>query len=180
MIKYVSILRGINVSGQKIIKMDALKKMYENLGFQNIQTYVQSGNAIFSTNCTNIKELEKTISSQIEIEFGYKVPAIVLSTTKLETIISNNPFTKDYHQDTSAIYITFLAETPTSIDQESIMQKKHPNEEISFTTHAVYLYCPIGYGKTKLNNNFLESKLKVQATTRNWKTTTELLKLAVK
>lgn len=146
MTTYISILRGINVSGQKIIKMYALKNMYEKLNFENVQTYVQSGNAIFSAKEKDTKVLEKVISLQIEKEFGFNVPVIVLNTKTLEKII----------------------------------EKKHSSEEIAFLPNAVYLNCPNGYGKTKLNNNFLENKLKVQATTRNWKTTNELLKLATK
>lgn len=180
MTTYISILRGINVSGQKLIKMEVLKKMYEKLNFENIQTYVQSGNVVFSANSKDPKELEKIISSGIESEFGFKVPVIVLKAETLETIVANNPFAKDSHKDIAFLHVTFLAEVPSGFDKESIIEKKHSDEEIEFAEKAVYLYCPNGYGKTKLNNNFIESKLKVQATTRNWKTTTELLKLGTK
>ena len=180
MTTYISILRGINVSGQKLIKMDTLKRMYENLNFENVQTYVQSGNVIFSAKEEAPKELEKIISSKIETEFGFEVPVIVLNLNTLEKIIKNNPFIKDNLKDTSFLHVTFLADNPTQFSKESIIEKKQPNEEIDFTQNAVYLYCPNGYGKTKLNNNFLENKLKVKATTRNWKTTNELLKLANK
>lgn len=178
MTTYISILRGINVSGQKLIKMDSLKKMYAKLNFENIQTYVQSGNVVFSANNRETKELEKIISSKIETEFGFDVPVIVINVKTLETIIENNPFTNDSQKDKAFLHITFLAEVPNGIDKESIFEKKETDEAIAFAPNAIYLYCPNGYGKTKLNNNFLEKKLKVKATTRNWKTTTELLKLA--
>jgi len=180
MTTYISILRGINVSGQKIIKMDALKKMYENLNFEDIQTYVQSGNVIFSSKENEPKKLEKIISSKIKTQFGFDIPVIVLSAKTLETIIKNNPFAKDKLKDISFLHVTFLADKTEQFSKESIIEKKLPNEEIEFTSNAVFIYCPNGYGKTKLNNNFLENKLKVQATTRNWKTTNELLKLATK
>ena len=178
MITYISIIRGINVSGQKLIKMAALKKMFESLNLENIQTYVQSGNVVFSSKKEDPKELEKIISSGIESEFGFDVSVIVFNSKSLETIIEGNPFAKDPLKDNAFLHVTFLADTPLSIDKESIIVKRHVDEEIEFTSNAVYLYCPNGYGKTKLNNNFLESKLKVKATTRNWKTTNELLKLA--
>lgn|SRR5690554_6696182 len=167
MITYISIIRGINVSGQKLIKMAALKKMFESLNLENIQTYVQSGNVVFSSKKEDPKELEKIISSGIESEFGFDVSVIVFNSKSLETIIEGNPFAKDPLKDSAFLHVTFLADAPLCVD-----------EEIEFTSNAVYLYCPNGYGKTKLNNNFLESKLKVKATTRNWKTTNELLKLA--
>lgn len=180
MTTYISILRGINVSGQRPIKMDALRKMYETLSFENVQTYIQSGNVIFSTQERDTKELGAMISSKIKTDFGFDVPVIVLSVKTLKEIVENNPFAKDNQKDTAFLHVTFLADNPTDYDEAGIIAKKQPNEEMAITPNAVYLYCPNGYATTKLSNNFLETRLKVQATTRNWKTTNELLKLAVK
>lgn len=160
--------------------MDALKKMYENLNFENMQTYVQSGNVTFLSKENDPKKLEKIISSKIMAEFGFEIPVIVLNAKTLEAIIEGNPFAKDKLKDISFLHVTFLANNPLQFNKGSIIEKKQPDEEIEFTSNAIYLYCPNGYGKTKLNNNFLETKLKVKATTRNWKTTNELLKLATK
>jgi uncharacterized protein (DUF1697 family) len=178
MITYISILRGINVSGQKLIKMDALKKMYENLKLENIRTYVQSGNVIFSTNETDPKKLENKISKQIEKDFDFEVPVIVLTAQTLQYIVEHNPFAKDKKKDISFLHVTFLADQPKEFDKKSIEDKREGGEEIQFSKNAIYLYCPHGYGNTKLNNNFLERVVKVKATTRNWKTTNELLRLA--
>jgi len=178
MATYISILRGINISGQKLIKMDALRKMYETLNFENVKTYIQSGNVVFSTDKTDLRKIETQISLQIEKEFGFEVPVIVLQAETLEKIIKNNPFVKDKQKDTSFLHVTFLADKPKEIDKISIENKKQQGEEIEYAENTIYLYCPNGYGNTKLNNNFLESKLKIKATTRNWKTTNELLKLA--
>lgn len=175
---YISILRGINVSGQKLLKMDALKKMYESLDFKNITSYVQSGNVIFKTNSTPTKELAELITTQLKTDFGFDIPVLVLEVKTLERIIALNPFTKASIENISALHVTFLADPPISLNQELIKAKQQPNEEIEFTTEAIYLYCPDGYGKTKLTTNFLEAKCKVNATTRNWKTTKELLRLA--
>ena len=98
----------------------------------------------------------------------------------MKTIIENNPFAKDKGKDISFLHVTFLADIPPQVHKESIIEKRQGNEAIEFNTKAIYLYCPNGYGKTKLNNNFLETKLKVAATTRNWKTTNQLLKLVAK
>lgn len=158
--------------------MDVLKKMYENLNFENIRTYVQSGNLIFLSKQNDPKKLEKIISSQIKSDFGFEVPVIAFNVETLESIIKNNPFVQDKSKDISFLHVTFLADSPRNIDKEGLKEKKQENEEIELTKHAIYLYCQNGYGKTKLNNDFLENKLKVSATTRNWKTTTELLKIA--
>ena len=178
MTTYISILRGINVSGHNLIKMDALRKLYENLGFQNVTTYVQSGNVVFTGDEIDVNESGQRISQQIEKDFGYEVPVIVLTLSKLKQVIDTNPFLKDNNIDIAYLHVTFLSSKPGHYDHQIIEAKKQNEEEISFSDNAVYLYCPNGYGRTKLTNNFLEAKLKVGATTRNWKTTTELLKIA--
>ena len=178
MTTYISILRGINVSGHKLIKMDTLRKSYENLGFHNVTTYVQSGNVIFTSKNAKHEELAQAITQQIEKDFGFDVPVIVLSVDKLKQIIDNNPFVKDNIKDKTFLHVTFLSSKPDKFDFNAIEEKKLNGEEISIADNAVYLYCPNGYGKSKLSNSFLETKLKVGATTRNWKTTNELLKIA--
>lgn len=179
MTTYISIVRGINVTGKNLIKMDLLQKSYERLGYQNIRTYVQSGNVIFRAEPFPPKELERTLSALIEKDFGYKVPVIVLTIDQLRRVIERNPFTPDPSKDPAYLHVTFLSSTPDLADFEAIESKKQDGEEIHISQDAVYLYCPKGYGKTKLNNSFLEAKLQVPATTRNWKTTNELLKLAL-
>lgn len=178
MTTYISVLRGINVSGQKLIKMDALRKMYENLGFRNVTTYVQSGNVVFTSSNIDVDMLEQEISQQIEKDFKFDVPVIVLTADKLNQIASDNPFLKSSNIDHAFLHVTFLSSKPNFYDYKQMEDKKQNEEEIFFSDTAVYLYCPNGYGRTKLTNNFLEAKLKVRATTRNWKTTTELLKIA--
>lgn len=193
MTRYISILRGINVSGHKLIKMDALRRSYESLGFHNVVTYLQSGNIIFSTEDTSPgetiakntaqgeaspEELTRVISRQIEKDFGFHVPVIVLSSNQLKKIIEDNAFAKDSTKDHAFLHVTFLSSTPENTSAGALEETAQGDEEISLVGNAVYLYCPHGYGRTKLTNNFLETKLKVIATTRNWKTTNELSRLA--
>jgi len=178
MTTYISILRGINVSGKNIIKMDALQKMYKELCFDSVTTYIQSGNIIFRSSETKPQKLEKEISNQIKNVYGFDVPVIVLTINNLQQIIDDNPFSKDQSKDHNFFHITFLASKPEKYDINAIKEKRLSGEEIVITENAVYLYCPKGYGNTKLNNTFLESYLKVRATTRNWKTANKLLQLA--
>ena len=98
--------------------------------------------------------------------------------TSLKRLLTANPLKSDQSKEEKSLHVTFLGSKPESFDEGEIYSKKKGDEEIVITDEAVYLYCPHGYGTSKLNNNFIESKLKVQATTRNWKTTNELLKLA--
>lgn len=203
MTRYISILRGINVSGHKLINMDALRKSYESLGFHDVVAYLQSGNIIFSTKQTApgetapgetapeeavtektapeetvAVELAHAISRQIEKDFGFDVPVIVLSANQLNEVIENNPFAKDSTKDKTFLHVTFLSSLPGNVNIHALEEKKQGDEEVSLVGNAVYLYCPHGYGRTKLTNNFLETKLKVTATTRNWKTTNELSRIA--
>lgn len=174
---YISILRGVNVSGKHIIKMEMLQKMYERLGFDKVQTYVQSGNVIFGSEREDPTALAQTITQQIGNDFGFDVPVIVIPTDQLEQIIRDNPLL-DESKDPAFMHVTFLSSTPQTSDSDAIEAKRSDGEEFSVAENAVYLYCPNGYGKTKLNNTFLEAKLKVSATTRSWKTTNQLLNMA--
>lgn len=178
MTTYISLLRGINVSGQKLIKMDALKQLYEAMHFSRVQTFIQSGNVIFQSETTTSKALQTKISTQIQKTFGFEVPVLVVKTEELKNIIARNPFLKEEKKDISHLYVTFLSSEPVMDNWNTILAKRLPAEEIVWLDRAVYLYLPSGAGNTKLSNAFLESKLKTVATTRNWKTTLELLRIA--
>ena len=153
--KYIALLRGINVSGQKLIKMDALRRMFSGLNFTDVQTYLQSGNVVFSALETNVNGLEKQIAFQIEKDFGFDVPVIVLGVETLRNTIESNPFVNDKAKDTLFMHITFLAEIPKDVDKQIIESKKQVGEEVTLADKVIYIYCPNGYGKTKLNKNFL-------------------------
>lgn len=175
---YISILRGINVGGQKSIKMDSLSKLYEGLHFRKVRTYIQSGNVIFRVENSKSKDLGRNISNHIQKEFGYEVPVIVLDAEELQDIVRKNPFATDMVIKPSQLHVTFLSSKPEHTDIEIIQRKKSAGEEFSIIEKAVYLNCPDGYGKTRLTNAFFENTLQVRATTRNWKTTLKLLEIA--
>jgi uncharacterized protein (DUF1697 family) len=174
---YIALLRGINVSGAKTIKMEELRLTFQKLGFENVTTYIQSGNVVFTASETATSQLAAKIAEAIKTDFGFDVPVVVLTAAELQTIAKNNPL-NDGTRDEAFLHVTFLAENPAAFNLSDIEAKKQGNEEIVISGKVVYLYCPHGYGKTKLTNTFLESKLKVPATTRNWKTTCELLRMA--
>jgi uncharacterized protein (DUF1697 family) len=175
---YIAILRGINVSGQNIIKMEVLRRMMEGLGFQEVSTYIQSGNVVFRKENASTTEVLEEITEKMQEEFGFHVPVIVLEAEALDRIIAGNPFAMDPALDKGQMHVTFLASAPPAFDREAIEAKKQDSERIAFSEHAVYLYCPNGYGRTKLSNDFLEKKMKVTATTRNWRTVCILMEKA--
>ncbi|MEO7209443.1 MAG: DUF1697 domain-containing protein [Chitinophagaceae bacterium] len=177
---YISILRGINVSGQKLIKMDALREMFSGLGLHNVQTYIQSGNVLFKSKQTDEEKLARKIEKEISKKFGLEVPVMVKEINELKEIIHKNPFLKDASKDISLIHVTFLSAIPAGENFDKIKSIQSQQDEFQLGGKSIYLYCPNGYGNTKLNNNFFESKLKATATTRNWRTLNELIKMAEK
>ncbi|MFL0267373.1 DUF1697 domain-containing protein [Candidatus Clostridium radicumherbarum] len=174
--KYIAFLRGINVSGKNSIKMAALKAMFQTLGFNNVETYIQSGNVIFEFDACDTVSLEVKIKEEIDKTFGFHVETIVRTMEELINIISNNPLLVEANIEIDKLHVTLLLNKPEEAI-ESLNLKKEENEKYIIRGKEIYLYCPNGYGNTKLNNTILEKKLKVAATTRNWKTMNKLLEM---
>ena len=178
--KYVSILRGINVSGQKKMAMNDLRSLYELLGFQNVVTYIQSGNVIFEATVKNKTNLKVKIEEAIKKKYKFHVPVEIRTNRELENIIKNIPFgSVDLLEDGTRIFITFLSSKPLAVKVAEIKKYVVAPEKLVVRGIEVYLYCPNGYGKSKLSNTFLEHKLGVAATTRNWKSVIKLYELSV-
>ncbi len=169
---YISILRGINVSGQKKIKMTDLKALYEKLGFTNVQTYIQSGNVVFKTKETEAETLEQLIFDAIQKQYDFEVSNLILSPKEIETALKKNPF-KDIEQ----VYFTFLAEMPQQENIEKLKTYNFEDEYYELIGKVIYSHFPNGAGRAKMTNNFFESKLKVMATSRNLNTTKKLLEM---
>lgn len=176
---YVSMLRGINVSGQKKIKMAVLKTLYEDLGFGKVETYIQSGNVVFQSKKTSSVNLSKKIGSAIESQYGFTVPITIRTREELGKLIGANPFANRKNVDPSSLYVTFLESRPKEALIASINTVDSKSDEFIVLGNEIYLSCPGGYGKTKLSNNFFESKLKQSATTRNWKTVNVLYEMSL-
>jgi uncharacterized protein (DUF1697 family) len=168
--KYISILRGINVSGHKKILMADLIKLYESIGLSNPASYIQSGNVVFTADKKKSPEaLSKTIEAAILKRYEFEVPVLVIPDHEFKKIIVENPFLiRDLDKD--KLHVTFLAAEPSLQELENIKKYNYPPDEFFILKKAIYIYCPNGYGNSKLSNTFFESKLKQKATTRNWKT----------
>jgi len=176
--RYIALLRGINVSGQKKIKMVDLKNLFEAIGFKNVKTYIQSGNVIFDYKHSDIEKLANEIEKKISETFGFFVNTIIRTYEELRNIINNNPFVKELNVELDNLYVTFMLDIPDSSTVMLLDVKKEVDEKLSIISREIYLYCPNGYGKTKLNNVMVEKKLKTVATTRNWKTINNLLEIS--
>jgi len=172
---YIALLRGINVGGHRELKMADLRVLFEDLGFHEVVTYIQSGNVVFKTG--NKNEFTEIISKEIEIRYGWEVLILVKKVSEIKKIVDKTPFSEDKKEKS---YYTLLHETPVSELINSINPEDYPNEEFIITPGCVYFYSENGYGNAKCNNNFFERKLKVAATTRNYRTLAKLVELASK
>ena len=154
--------------------MEELRTLYKSLGFKNVKTYIQSGNVIFEGAGTDFTLLKKNIESGIKQRFGFDVQVLITTPKKLRETMKNIP--NDF--DKNKACIVFLFETPKHIPWDDLYSAKHETEKIKILKDVIYIHCPIGYGKTKLSNNFFERKLKVAATSRNLRTINKLLILS--
>ncbi|MFY7938694.1 MAG: DUF1697 domain-containing protein [Flavobacterium sp.] len=177
MTKYLALLRGINVSGHNMIKMDALKKMLDSMGFQNVETYIQSGNVFLESEEENAASIGFKIKQEISKVFGYDVPVIMISKSNLELCFKNNPFLKEKDCDIKKLYVDYISKELTA---EAINDLKISNikpDEAVIDSNRIYIKYAIGAGKTNLDQKYIEKKLNVVATIRNWNTVTKLLEM---
>ena len=174
---YIALLRGINVSGKNIIKMDALRALMVSQGLQDVQTYIQSGNVVFKYDNVAVEAIQQLIGDSIFDNFGFRVPVTVIGSSQLEHIYKQNPFLKAYPDNLDKQHITFLSSAPIADLIRQLDTLTYSPDEFAIVDNAVYLYCPQGYGNTKLTNIFFEKKLKVQATTRKLNTIHQLLNM---
>lgn len=173
---YIALFRGINVSGQKKIKMAELKVQLEEAGYQNVVTYIQSGNVVFLYEEMDLVKLSQQMELLVEQHYGFHAPILILRPDTIEYTLNNNPFLPD--QDPKRLYVTFLEEEPTTNRIETLKEVDYSPEAYHIDGTIVYFFSPSGYGRAKMNNNFFEKKLKVTATTRNWRTVNKLMELA--
>jgi uncharacterized protein (DUF1697 family) len=170
---YIALLRGINVSGQKLIKMVELKKMFEQMGFEHVQTYIQSGNVLFVSDKTTAS-LSQQIEEQISAVFGFSVTVVIRTLAQLEQIIKSCPYEADAASKVEKVYIALLADEPKQDRVEALLSCKSEVDDYSFINKEVHILCRQSIRKSLFSNNFLEKKLGVRATTRNWQTMNKL------
>ncbi len=176
--RFVAFLRGINVSGQKKVPMADLRNLLGNVGLQNVKTYIQSGNVVFESDIINPSEIAKLIQASILDKFEFDVPVLVKDEEELRSIIDTNPYSKEEDLEQKQIYFVLFLEVPNNNLVEAFNQESYLNEEFKIIKDRLYLNCKQGYGKAKLNNNLIEKKLKIIATTRNYRTMNKLLEMA--
>ncbi|RKS20553.1 uncharacterized protein (DUF1697 family) [Flavobacterium endophyticum] len=177
MTTHLALLRGINVSGHNMIKMEALKTTLEAIGFQNVQTYIQSGNVFVDIEEENALKVGFLIRQEIFKVFGHEVPVVVIGKDDLAICFRNNPFLKEKDIDTKKLYVAFVSTTLKSESINDLKISQFKPDEASIDGSRIYIKYAVGAGKTRFDQKYIEKKLNVTATIRNWNTVTQLLTL---
>jgi uncharacterized protein (DUF1697 family) len=176
MIKYVAFLRGINVGGHHIVKMEDLRRIFAALKFENVKTYIQSGNVIFETNETNTDRLAEKIERELKKSFAFEIKTMPRPLAGLAEIAAHNPF-RDAGADAKT-YVSFFSAEPDEKAKESVASFSNDFEVFRFRDREMYcLIRPGNPAKELFSNKFIEKHLKVAATTRNVTTVNKILLL---
>lgn len=178
MTTYIAFLRAINVSGQKLIKMEELRSALAGIpGVKNVRTYIQSGNVIFDAKEGEEEKLRVKIEKQIKKVFDYEVETFVRTSDELAAILKNSPFHKAKLSKDLALYVTFLEEKPTAEARKAFEALSDDIDSYKIEGKEVYALVVKNGKKSLFSNMFVEKKLKQKATGRNQTTLHKILEL---
>ncbi len=167
--KYVALLRGINVSGKNMIKMETLRATFESLGFTDVKSYINSGNLVFKTAKTDDAKLAKKVHDAIQAEFGFDISVMVRTMSEIEEIVAWHPFAGQFesHKD---VHVFFLNDKLTNQQEVLLLAQGNENELFAINGRHVVCLLKIHITDSAVGKGFIDKKLKVAATGRNWRT----------
>jgi uncharacterized protein (DUF1697 family) len=175
---FVSMLRAVNVGGHNKIKMEALRALYESLGLRGAQTYIQSGNVVFSAKERDTDRLEERIADGIMRTFGFRPGVVVRTISDLRKATAKNPFPAQAATEPGKLLVTFLASDPDAEACNKAFRINVGPEELRIDGRVLYIFFPDGQGRSKLTLPLVEKTLKTTGTGRNWNTVVKLLDMA--
>lgn len=181
MTTYIALLRAINVGGKNRIKMADLKRVFETMGFYEVQTYIQSGNVLFKST-EDEEALRRNIEHEIQMAFGFSCTVVLRTFSELESIIHNCPFSKEevskaeYSSEGESLYVSLLTHVPVQKKIECLSSYRSEGEEYRIEGREIFLLFYNSIRNSKLASNL--QKLDVPSTVRNWKTMNKLYILA--
>src|SRR5215831_231332 len=174
----VSLLRGVNLGSHHRIKMDKLRALYESLGLRNVQTFLQSGNVVFTTEAKNLDSIRRRLEKILDQTFAFHSDIILRTTAELREAVARNPFAARKGIDPSRLLVMFLAEIPTPEARKKLLAIQAHPEELRIEGREVYIYYPNGLARPKLSWAAIEKTLGTSSTGRNWNTVRKLLGIA--
>jgi len=171
---YISLLRGINVGGHNRIKMDKLRQSFEALGFEQVKTFIQSGNVVFKSAKTSPSTLSRRIEAKILTDFDFSASVVSRSAEELGSAIENNPFLKEPEIDAAKLHVTFLSAVPDPSALKKLAELTVAPDKSCCIGKELYLYLPNGVSGSELMKRPLDRVLSLVTTTRNWRTVNSL------
>jgi uncharacterized protein (DUF1697 family) len=175
--KYIAFLKAINVGGHTV-KMDNLKKLFEKMGFEKVETFIASGNVVFETKSKNIDSIKKKIETELEKSLGYKAPTFIRTTDELKTISEYKPFEEsELNNPKSSLYVGFLDKAPSKENQNKLFSLQDEANEFHFNKNEFYWLCRKRFSDSGITGNKLEKALGMNSTVRN---STTIRKMASK
>ena len=176
---YIALLRGINLGPHKRIKMDRLRQSFKALGFDQVKTYIQSGNVVFKSGRASAAGLGKRIERQLLSDFGFSVSVILRTEEEIGKLIRNNPLLKDRDIDSSKLHVAFLADAPAPAAVKQLEALTVPPDRACCLGKELCLYFPNGVSGSSLWKHPLDRVLSVTTTTRNWNTVNQVYRMAL-
>lgn len=167
--RYVALLRSINVGGNNMIKMDKLRATFAGLGFDDVKTYINSGNVIFDVRKTDDKRLAGKIQDAILADFGVDISVMVRSVDEIKNLISGNPFEGQFEND-KYLHAFFLNEPLTPEQADLLKAQGNDSERFHITGRNILCLLTISILDSAVGKGFIDKKLKVATTARNWRT----------
>jgi uncharacterized protein (DUF1697 family) len=177
--RFVALLRSVNVAGHGRLAMQELRASFEALGATDVTTYIQTGNVLFSTASKSEKGIATAVEQRLAEDFGDAPAVLVRSVADFRRIGSSSPYAKA-GADPARHHVTFLATAPTKAALAALTLPPSGRDELVIDGKEIYVHTPDGYANTKYTGTFLERRLDVVSTTRNWNTVTKLSELAAR
>ena len=174
--RYIALLRGINVGGNTMIKMSELKEMFEGLGFENVATYINSGNVAFDSKKTAEGTLTAKIEKAIEKELGKNIQVMVREQSVVGAILENNPFDGKFESH-KEMHVLFMSGEMPLDKEKQLLEQQTDNERFEVRGREIYTHLKAGLADSLLGKGYIEKKLKVPITARNWRTVEKLATL---
>ena len=171
-------LRGVNVGGHHLVKMEALRALYGSLGLEDAQSYVQSGNVLFKTKAKDAVALARRVGDAIESAFGFRSAVIIRTSSDLRDVIARNPFGTRDGLEPRRLLVFFLESEPGAAARQKVSDIKTAPEELHISGRELYIHFPNGMGGSKLPLAAIERALGTPCTARNWNSVTKMLEMA--
>ncbi len=174
--RFVALVRGVNVGGKNLLPMKELIELFLQAACCDVSSYIQSGNILFSATEQQAEEAKNIIPTRIAEQYGFKTSLVLRTKQQLAVAIADNPFLRENVPEQD-LHLYFLADYPKAEALQALDPDRYPPDRFTVRGREVYVQLPNGMARTKLTNNYFDTKLKTISTARNWRTVLKLSQL---